>query len=61
MKNIDLSGIGNVLCDDQFILRIFKESPYNEPTDEACQYIKNKIGFDLKRIKSVIENEVNKK
>lgn len=41
-------------CDDQFILRIFKESSYNDPTEEACSYIKNKIGFDIKRIKDVI-------
>ena len=51
-----LLGIGNMNYDDKFILRIFKESPYNEPTDEACKYIKNKIGFDLQRIKRVITN-----
>ena len=56
-----LLGIGNMNCDDEFILRIFRESPYNEPTDEACKYIRNKIGFDLQRIKSVIKDEINKK
>lgn len=46
-------------CDDLFILRIFKESPYDEPTEEACLYIKNKIGFDVQRIQRVIKSAMN--
>lgn len=47
-----------MLCDDKFIWRIFRESPYTKPTDDACIYIKNKIGFDIPRIKKVIEERM---
>lgn len=40
--------------DDEFILKVSKESPYREVTEEAIQYIKRKIGFSNEQILKVL-------
>lgn len=49
----------NYSCDDEFIWRIFKESPYTEANLEAIQYIKKKIGFSEERIERVLQSKLN--